>query len=57
MGKVFIALNENAQLMLERIRIDRDPEDALEFITQVVLPQFKDQDLQRRSKMSDPSNK
>ncbi len=57
MGKVFIALNENAQLMLERIRIDRDPEDALEFINQVVLPQFKDQDLQRRSKMSDPSNK
>ena len=57
MGKVFIALDENAQLMLERIRIDRDPEDALEFINQIVLPQFKDQDLQRRSKMSNLSDK
>ncbi|WP_089758229.1 hypothetical protein [Halarsenatibacter silvermanii] len=41
-NKVFVVLDEEQQMLLERINVDRDPEEALEFIEEVILPQVKD---------------
>ncbi|GEM_PF-3598541 len=40
--KTFVVLDEEAQMLLERIRIDQDPEEALEFVNEVVISQVGD---------------
>ncbi|QGP93301.1 hypothetical protein MGLY_27080 [Neomoorella glycerini] len=40
MGKVLIALNEEEQLMLQRICLDKDAEEALEFVLQKIAPKI-----------------
>jgi len=39
-GKVFVALDEMEQLTVERICLDRDPDDALEFLAKCILPRL-----------------
>ncbi|GAF25454.1 hypothetical protein MTY_0787 [Moorella thermoacetica Y72] len=40
MGKVLIALNEEEQLMLQRICLDKDAGEALEFVLQKIAPKI-----------------
>lgn len=41
MGKTFIALDEKEQIMVERICLDKDPQEALAFVMQVIAPRIK----------------
>lgn len=43
MGKAFIVVGEEEQVWLQRICIDGDAREALEFLRRVVLPQLKKQ--------------
>ncbi|SDC00421.1 MULTISPECIES: hypothetical protein [unclassified Candidatus Frackibacter] len=52
MGKVFIGLDEDDQLQLERICLDKDPQEALEFILEKVAPKVEKQE---REKMKHPT--
>ncbi|MBE3573579.1 MAG: hypothetical protein IMW95_11650 [Moorella humiferrea] len=40
MGKVLIALDEEEQLMLQRICLDKDAGEALEFVLQKIAPKI-----------------
>lgn len=41
MGKVFIVLDEEEQIRLERICLDKDREEAFQFILKHVAPKLK----------------
>ncbi len=41
MPKVFIVLDEKEQVQIERVRIDKDPGEALDFILNVIGPQVR----------------
>ncbi|MBC7346912.1 MAG: hypothetical protein H5U00_05570 [Clostridia bacterium] len=41
MAKVFIVLDEKEQLVLERICLDKDPAEALEFVLRSIAPKVK----------------
>lgn len=41
MGKVFVVLDEEADLKAQRICIDKDPEEALEFVLRYIVPQLR----------------
>ncbi len=41
MPKVFIVLDEKEQVEMERIHIDKDPEEALDFVLNVIAPQVR----------------
>ncbi|ADL13519.1 hypothetical protein [Acetohalobium arabaticum] len=38
MSKLFISLDQKEQTMLERICLDKDPQEALEFIVEYIIP-------------------
>ncbi len=38
MSKVFIVLDEREQQELERLELDRDPQEALEFVLKRIVP-------------------
>lgn len=40
MGKVFVVLDEKEQLEVERICLDKKPEDALRFVLKSVAPKI-----------------
>ncbi|GEA18512.1 MAG: hypothetical protein PWR22_2434 [Moorella sp. (in: firmicutes)] len=40
MGKVLIVLDEEEQLMLQRICLDKDAGEALEFVLQIIAPKI-----------------
>ena len=41
MGKVFIVLDEEEQVALERVCLDKDPREALEFVLRSIAPKVK----------------
>lgn len=41
MPKVFVALDESEQLMLKSIYYDEDPEEALKFVLEHIIPKVK----------------
>lgn len=41
MANVFIVLDEKEQLALERICLDKDPREALEFVLRSIAPKVK----------------
>ncbi|HWR39886.1 MAG TPA: hypothetical protein VN611_10335 [Patescibacteria group bacterium] len=38
MGKVFAVFDEEEQLLLKRIYFDEDPQDALQFVLEHIIP-------------------
>lgn len=42
MDKIFIVLEEEDQRRLAELKTNQDPEEALKFIKEVFLPQFKE---------------
>ncbi len=39
--KVLVALNEEEQIMVKSICLDKDPEEAIYFVTKVLAPKIK----------------
>lgn len=43
MGKVFVVLDEEDQVRLQSVCLDKDPEEALQFVLKRVVPKVRKQ--------------